>query len=76
MRHYTIITTVSLILSLATSMSWGANTLSDIYELALQNDPQLRAAKAAFLAGTEAKNISRAGLLPQISAVGQYSEEE
>ena len=76
MRHYTIITTVSLIISLTTSMSWGANTLSDIYELALQNDPQLRAAKAAFLAGTEAKNISRAGLLPQISAVGQYSEDE
>ena len=76
MRHYTIITTFSLILSLTTSMSWGANTLSDIYELALQNDPQLRAAKAAFLAGAEAKNISRASLLPQISAVGQYSEDE
>jgi len=76
MRHHTIIATAGLILSLTTSMSWGTNMLSEIYELALQNDPQLRAAKAAFLAGSEAKNISRAGLLPQISAVGQYSEDE
>jgi outer membrane protein len=52
---------------------WG-DSLSDIYELALQNDPQLRAARAAYLAGSESKNISRAGLLPQISAVGEYSE--
>lgn len=53
-----------------------ADTLSDIYELSLNNDPQLGAARAAYLAGHESKNLGRAGLLPQISAVGEYSETE
>lgn len=76
MRQHIILTLGSLILGLTSSLSWSANTLSEIYELALQNDPQLRAAKAQFLAGSETKNINRARLLPQISAVGQYSEDE
>lgn len=68
--------TVFLINSFITPFCWSANTLSEIYELALQNDPQLRAARAAYLAGSESKNISRAQLLPQISAVGEYSESK
>tara|TARA_R110001592_G_scaffold363352_2_gene684797 strand:- start:64348 stop:65766 length:1419 start_codon:yes stop_codon:yes gene_type:complete len=76
MRHHLVIAAASLILSLTTSTTWAANTLTGIYELALQNDPQLRAARAEFLAGTETQNISRARLLPQINAVGQYSEDE
>lgn len=75
MRH-SIIATMGLIFSLITSTCWGGNSLSEIYELSLQNDPQLRAARAAYLAGAESKNISRARLLPQISAVGEYSENE
>jgi outer membrane protein len=67
--------TIGLTSILLTTVCWG-DSLSDIYELALQNDPQLRAARAAYLAGSESKNISRAGLLPQISAVGEYSETE
>lgn len=67
--------TLGMIAVLLTSLSWG-DSLSTIYELALKNDPQLRAAKAAYLAGTESKNIGRAQLLPQISAVGEYSEDE
>lgn len=67
--------TIGLISILLTTTCWG-DSLSDIYELALQNDPQLRAARAAYLAGSESENISRAGLLPQISAVGEYSEAE
>ncbi|MEZ5530380.1 MAG: TolC family outer membrane protein [Porticoccaceae bacterium] len=66
---------LSLIVAFATPVAL-ANTLSEIYELALQNDPQLRAARAAFLAGQEAKNIGRAALLPQISATGEYEELE
>lgn len=66
---------LSLIVAFATPVAL-ANTLSEIYELALQNDPQLRAARAAFLAGQESKNIGRAALLPQISATGEYEELE
>lgn len=67
---------VSLCCSFSVSVCWGTDTLLNVYELALQHDPQLRAAKAAYLAGAESKNISRAGLLPQISAQGVYSEDE
>ena len=51
-------------------------TLSQIYEQAVEHDPQLRAAQAAFRAGSESKNIARAGLLPQITARGEYEELE
>ncbi len=51
-----------------------SNTLSDIYRLALDNDPQLRAARAAFEAGLEARNIGRAGLLPRVTGSAEYSE--
>lgn len=53
-----------------------AETLSDIYQSALQNDPVLRAARANFNAGKENESISRAYLLPVISASGSYSESE
>ena len=67
--------TAGLISILLTVSCWG-DSLSAIYELALKNDPQLRAARAAYLAGSESKNIGRARLLPQISAVGDYTETE
>jgi outer membrane protein len=46
----------------------SANTLLDIYELALKNDAQLKADKAGYDADKELGNIARAGLLPQINA--------
>lgn len=46
----------------------SANTLLDIYELALKNDAQLKADKAGYEAGKELGNIARAGLLPQVNA--------
>ncbi|TNE84077.1 MAG: type I secretion protein TolC [Gammaproteobacteria bacterium] len=64
-----------LIIALCAPSALG-NTLSEIYEQAVQNDPQLRAARAAFLAGQESKNIGRAALLPQITATGEYQELE
>ena len=45
-----------------------ADTLLDIYRLALQSDPQLRAAEAGWKAAQEARPQSRAGLLPQLNA--------
>jgi len=46
----------------------SANSLQEIYELALKNDAQLKADKAGYEANKELGNIARAGLLPQINA--------
>jgi outer membrane protein len=54
----------------------AAETLGDIYQSALLNDPVLRAARASFNAGKESENISRAYLLPVVSATGSYTESE
>ncbi|RRD00749.1 transporter [Amphritea balenae] len=47
-----------------------AGTLADIYQQALAQDPQLKAAQAASLAGAEALPQGRAGLLPSLSLNG------
>jgi outer membrane protein len=53
-----------------------ADTLLDVYELAVKNDPQLQAAKASYRANIEAKNLSRAALLPQVTAQAFYQDTE
>ncbi len=53
-----------------------ANSLFDVYELALQNDAQLKADKAKYEAGLQNKTISRAGLLPQINAAYEVRQED
>lgn len=56
----------------------SANSLLDVYELALKNDAQLKADQAKYEAGQATKTINRAGLLPQINAsahVTQYDNE-
>jgi outer membrane protein len=55
------------------SASAQANSIIDIYEMALENDPQLKADYAKYQAGLENRTINRAGLLPQLSAQGSYS---
>lgn len=60
----------------ALALQANAATLKDIYSLALDNDPQLRADTAAYKAGKEALTIGRANLLPQISATASYAESE
>jgi outer membrane protein len=52
----------------------NANSLLDIYELALKNDAQLKADKAGYEAGSEYASIARAGLLPQINAGYNYNK--
>lgn len=49
------------------SNTW-AESLSEVYALALQNDYKLKAAESAYLADQEIKNIARSGLLPRLSA--------
>ena len=63
----------ALTILLATPLGW-ADSLKEIYETALQNDPVLRAARATYHAGAENSALGRAALLPQISASGTYSE--
>jgi outer membrane protein len=67
--------TASVTLFLAAQTAW-ADSLNDIYQAALQNDPVLRAARADFNAERESKNIRRAALLPQLTISGEYTEAE
>jgi len=53
-----------------------ANSLLDIYELALQNDAQLKADKARYDADKEYSGLYRAGLMPQINAGASISKED
>lgn len=58
------------------TVSAHADSLLDIYELAVQNDPQLKAAEATYRANIEAEDLGRAALLPQISAQAYYQDAE
>jgi outer membrane protein len=54
----------------------GADTLVEVYELALKNDPVLKAAEASYRAGQESEKLGRAGLLPQVGAQAVYGESD
>jgi outer membrane protein len=54
----------------------NANSLLDVYELALKNDAQLKADQAKYEAGIENKTIGRSGLLPQINANAHVGQNE
>ena len=58
------------------SVNLTANSLLDIYNEALENDPQFKAAEFSYLSGKEIKNQGRAGLLPSITLSGQTSWTE
>lgn len=49
-----------------------AQDLMAVYQLAVQNDPQLQAAKEQLNAARETKNISRSRLLPTIGVGASY----
>jgi outer membrane protein len=72
--HIVKLFSVSL-LSLAIS-NVHANSLLDVYELALKNDHQLKADTAKYEAGVANKTIGRAGLLPQINARAERTESD
>ncbi len=58
-------------LSLGSALS-HADTLREIYELALKNDGKLRIAEATFKANLETEQQARAALLPQINGDASY----
>ena len=51
-----------------------AESLREIYQLALENDAQLKAERAQFLARSETEELSRAPLLPQIGVGYSYED--
>lgn len=61
---------------LLTSLASRSETidLSGVYQLAIVNDPQLSAAEAAFQAQSEVVPQALAGLLPNLSLSGSYSD--
>lgn len=72
-RHFQCLT---LAASLALSPLAGATGLSDVYELAVANDPQLAAAMAGYRARAEVVTQSRGGLLPNVSASAQTTKNK
>ena len=58
------------------SSALRAQSLRDIYELALENDAQLKAEQAQYLANREAENLGRAALLPQVSGAYSYRNSD
>lgn len=65
-----------LVAGALSSTTAQAGALADLYQLALDNDPQLKAAQASYLAGQEAVPQGRAGLLPQINAGGSLTQSD
>lgn len=53
-----------------------AADLMEVYQRAMQNDPQIREADANRLASRESKPQALAALLPQINANGSYEKSE
>ncbi len=53
-----------------------AESLSYIYELALENDAQLKAEQARYLANLETENLGLSQLLPQINANYDYTDTD
>ena len=71
-------TTAALLVSgllLGSSIS-QAESLRDIYELALENDAQLKTEQAQYLARKETENLSRAALLPQVNTSYSYVDSD
>ncbi len=60
-------------LALASAAASSADLLQ-VYQQALQNDPQIREAEANRLASREAKPQALASLLPQFNASGSYTK--
>ena len=67
-----LISTVAIFSALPSS----AANLAEIYDLSVNNDPQLAAAKAGYLAQREIKSQAKAGLLPKVVVGGAASDNK
>ncbi|WP_439101718.1 TolC family outer membrane protein [Congregibacter sp.] len=59
---------LTLAATVVASASANAESLRDIYELALENDATLKAQQAQYMAGLEDENAALSVLLPQVTA--------
>jgi outer membrane protein len=74
MKHYGA---ALLALTLAfTTNAPQADSLRDIYELALENDAQLKAEEAQYRANLERENLGLSALLPQVNANYLYQNAD
>ncbi|MEH6635829.1 MAG: TolC family outer membrane protein [Halioglobus sp.] len=58
------------------SFTLQADSLREIYELALENDAQLKSEEAVYLARRETENLGRSQLLPQLSTAYSYLDSD
>ncbi len=65
----------ALALSITSAASY-AESLRDIYELALENDAQLKTEQAQYLASLESEKLSLSRLLPQVNASYDYTNTD
>jgi outer membrane protein len=63
---------ILILMSFSATFSLQAEDLMTIYQLALQNDPQLQAAKEQLSAARESKSLARSQLLPTIGLGATY----
>ena len=71
----TVVALSALALAIS-SISLQADSLRDIYELALENDAQLKAEEAVYLARRETENLGRSQLLPQLVTSYSYQNSD
>ena len=71
-----VIRPLSFAFTLFASQLSFADTLADIYELALKNDATLKTAEATYRANIESENQAFSALLPQINAYASHSESD
>ncbi|MFN2287096.1 MAG: TolC family outer membrane protein [Chromatocurvus sp.] len=68
---------ISLLLALAfCAQAARADSLRDIYEMALENDAQLRSEQAQYRATLETEKTARSALLPQVTGSYDYTDNE
>ena len=67
---------ILLAILLCFGVNASADSLLDIYNDALENDPQYKSAEFSYLSGKEIKVQGRAGLLPNISISAQTNWNE
>jgi len=63
-------------IALFASAMGNADTLTDIYELALENDAQLKAQEAQYNASLETERLGLSQLLPQVNASYDYTRTD
>ncbi len=76
MKKNSLIHFCSIFALCAWTTAGSAETLEEIYQLALENDHLLKSAEASYEAGKESVNLGRASLLPNINGSASIRDFE